>query len=161
MSNTIRRAGASALALCAITTLALPASAAPPPSSDIAVEVTPNSVNVAKDTVVNATVIVSNKGTSALTGGDWFTIDLPHGIALSGASGDTWNCVSKPDSPQPYVHCRSELPHAPGTSRPPVQLVVRPTIAGSDANVEIGVAGFRRGESDFTNNTALLRIRTY
>ncbi|GAA4012868.1 hypothetical protein GCM10022247_39350 [Allokutzneria multivorans] len=166
MSNTIRRAGAAALAVSAITAIAIPASATPAPVptasvADIAVEVTPMSTHVAKDSTVDATVVVSNKGTVALTGGDWFTIRIPHGIAFSGASGDTWNCVPRLSEAWSHVHCRSEAPHAPGTNRPPVKFTVRPTISGSDTNVEVAVAGFRRGESKFDNNSALLRITAY
>ncbi|MCP3802629.1 hypothetical protein NLX83_25480 [Allokutzneria sp. A3M-2-11 16] len=162
MNSTIRRAGVAALAVSAITTLALPASAAPAaPVYDIGIEVSSKSTHVAKDALVEATVVVSNKGTVEHTGGDWFTIRIPHGIAFSGASGDTWNCVPRLSEAWAHVHCRSEAAHAPGTSRPPVKFTVRPTIAGSDTNVEVSVAGFRRSETGPVPNSALLRITAY
>ncbi|SDM81659.1 hypothetical protein [Allokutzneria albata] len=144
MSITTRRAGAAALALCAVTALALPASAEQY-RADIAVDVTPRSVLTEKDVSFHSEIIVSNKGTVPITG-DWFTVDIPYGVGFVAARGDTWNCGLNPSVSWPQVHCRSEAVNEPGTSRPPVSLHLAATASRVDANVDISVAGFRRGE---------------
>ena len=124
---------------------------------DIALAVAPADVSVGKGQSFSVDLTVSNPGTVP-NGGDWIEAGFKEGLEITAAGGDGWACRVDASAGQ-YLFCRSENDHDPGTNRPAVRVQLTPTVDSGDITMDFHVAGFRRSESVFPNNTAALRVR--
>ncbi|GAA4000126.1 hypothetical protein GCM10022247_20600 [Allokutzneria multivorans] len=123
---------------------------------DIGLTVSPAEVKAAKGQSVAVELTATNHGTVP-NGGDWIEAQFTEGLQLTSAAGDGWACRIDPASGQ-YLFCRSEADHLPGTDRPKVRVELTPTADSGDISMDFHVAGFRRSENVFPNNTATLRV---
>ncbi|MCP3798790.1 hypothetical protein NLX83_05930 [Allokutzneria sp. A3M-2-11 16] len=124
---------------------------------DIALAVAPAEVSAGKGQSFSVELTASNLGTVP-NGGDWIEAGFKEGLQITAAEGDGWACRVDPSAGQ-YLFCRSENDHDPGTTRPVVRVHLTPTADRGDITMDFHVAGFRRSENVFANNTATLRVR--